>query len=108
MKTFLKLYILFGVFYIFNACQKDDDGVEPLRDYETQYLTDISNIEEFMKTHYLTVVHHPGFDDDLDVTYTKITIDGNQQSIWDQTTYPIRTRMVTVKQNNKDINYKIY
>lgn len=90
------------------ACSKDDDNSTKIRNYQEQYLVDIANIEKFMKTHYITVINHPGYDDDLDVTYTKIPAGGTQVSIWDQTTYPIRNRIVTVTQNNIDIAYKIY
>lgn len=90
---------------IIAACNKDDDNkIAPLRDYAEQYATDLANIEEFMKTHYMEVVNNPGGATDMNVTYTKIPTGGTQVSIWDQTTYPIQTRLV--EQN--DITYKMY
>jgi len=34
-----------------------------------------------MKTHYITVINHPGYEDNLDVAYTKIPAGGSQVSI---------------------------
>ena len=56
----------------------------------------------------MEVVNNPGGTDDQDVTFTLIPTGGTQTSIWDQTTYPILTRYVTVTQNDVDIPYKIY
>ena len=56
----------------------------------------------------MEVVNNPGATDDQDVTFTLIPDGGTQTSIWDQTTYPILTRYVTVKQNDVDVTYKIY
>lgn len=108
MKKRFKFFALNISFLLLLACSKEDDKSVAIRNHEEQYLIDIANIEEFMKTHYLTVVNHPGYDDDLDVTYTKITSGGTQVSIWDQTTYPVRNRIVNVTQNNVTIAYKIY
>jgi hypothetical protein len=45
------------------------------RDYAVQYASDITDIEEYLKTYYITVVDHAGFDDQ-DVTFTKIPVEG--------------------------------
>ncbi|TBX65762.1 FKBP-type peptidylprolyl isomerase [Flavobacterium silvisoli] len=108
MNNFLKPIVLFFFCLLVVSCSKSDSSSEPLRDYTEQYTKDIANIETFMKTHYMTVVNNPNGEDDLDVTFTKITATNNQVSIWDQTQYPIRTREITVKQNNVDVAYKIY
>ena len=91
-----------------NKSNNDDEDVVPLRDYQEQYITDLANIEEYMKTHYMTVVNNPGQADDMDVVFTKIPEGGSQVSIWNQTDYPIQTREITVTQNEVDVNYKIY
>ena len=90
------------------SCDKSDNDTVELRDYQEQYITDLANIEEYMKTHYMTVVNNPGQADDMDVVFTKIPEGGSQVSVWNQTDYPIQTREITVTQNEVDVNYKIY
>lgn len=104
MNNFFKSILLFALCIGIVSCEKDSDNAEPLRDYATQYATDIANIEEFMKTHYMEVIDNPGATNDQDVTYTIIPAGGTQVSIWDQTVYPIENRLI--EQN--DITYKIY
>jgi hypothetical protein len=108
MNTFFKNILLFVIGMTIVSCTKDDSGSQPLRDFADQYIKDLANIETFMKTHYMTVVNNPGATDDQDVTFTIIPEGGTQVSIWDQTTYPIQSRNVTVKQNDVEITYKIY
>ncbi|MDI1317325.1 FKBP-type peptidylprolyl isomerase [Flavobacterium sp.] len=108
MNNFLKIVLLFILGISITSCTKDKSTVEPLREYAAQYATDLANIETFMQTHYMTVANSPGNTEDMDVTYTLITDPGTQTSIWNQTTYPIQTRLVTVKQDNADITYKLY
>jgi hypothetical protein len=108
MNNFFKIILLFIIGISIISCQKSDDNTEPLRDYADQYVKDLANIETYMHTHYMTVVNNPGGTDDQDVTFTLIPAGGTQTSIWDQTDYPILTREITVKQNDEDINYKIY
>ena len=109
MKKVLKsLLTLLALLLIVSCTKSDDSGLAPLRDYEVQKVTDMDNIETFMKTHYMEVVNHPGFDDDMDVSYTLIPEGGTQVSIWDQTEYPRMTREVTVTQNKAEVTYKIY
>jgi hypothetical protein len=88
------------------SCSKNNDSAEvtPPRDFAVQYATDITDIEEYLKTYYITVVDHAGFVDDQDVTITKIPEGGNQQSIWDQTNYELKSREVSLH----DITYKVY
>lgn len=109
MNKFLKTFFLLITVVFTVSCDKNDDTTSlPLRDYATQYETDLDRIEEFLKTHYIEVVSSPGAAEDMNVTYTEIPTGGTQTSIWNQTTYPLQTRNVTVKQNNVDITYKIY
>jgi len=91
---------------LFSCSKNDTPTYEPPRDYAVQYATDIVDIEEYLNTNYITVVNHPGFIDDQNVTITKI--DAAQPSIMsylNATTYP---KLLTkeVKQNN--IIYKLY
>lgn len=109
MNSISKLIVAILSVFLFWSCDKDDDNnsVE-LRDYQEQYTTDLANIEEYMKTHYMTVVNNPGQPDDMDVVFTKIPTGGSQVSIWNQTDYPVQTREITVDHGDVEVNYKIY
>jgi hypothetical protein len=108
MNNFFKIIFLLSIGLAVISCSKNDNNTQPLRDFTEQYTKDIANIETYMHTHYMEVVNNPGATDDQDVTFTLIPTGGTQTSIWDQTTYPIQTRYVTVKQNDVDVTYKIY
>ncbi|HEX8018136.1 MAG TPA: FKBP-type peptidylprolyl isomerase, partial [Flavobacterium sp.] len=69
MNNFFKTVLLLIAGLTIVSCGSSGDDNEPLRDYDTQYATDLANIETFMHTHYMTVTHNPGGTDDLDVTY---------------------------------------
>lgn len=86
------------------SCSKNDDSVstEPLRDYQTQYDTDIKDIEEYLKTNYIEVINAPGQTTDQDVTISKL-IPG-KTSIWDQKEYKLINKIV--KQDG--IEYTLY
>lgn len=104
-----KLYFIVLITTLSLISCKDDDNditIEPPRDYATQYATDIANIEEYLKTNYITVVNNPGAYNDQDVTITKI--DKGQPSIFsylDSPTYP-KLLVRPVKMHNVD--YKLY
>lgn len=82
------------------SCSKSDNSVEltPPREYADQYPTDINDIEQYLKTYYVSVSA------DLDATITKIPDGGTQKSIWDQTEYELKFRTV----NLHGIDYKVY
>lgn len=76
-----KLYFLLTLTAISLAsCHKDDDKIEPPRDYGVQYVADHDSIKEYLQDHYLTVTEVNGL---IDVTVTKITAPDTQISIWD-------------------------
>jgi hypothetical protein len=102
MNNFFKFILLFILGISVVSCSKSDNDTVALRDYTDQAAKDLTNIEAFMHNHSMTVSANQ------DVTFTLIPTGGTAVSIWDQTTYPILTRMVTVKQNDVDVNYKIY
>ena len=95
---------MIGVVSLFSCSKNDTPTVEPLRDYAVQYASDNTDIEEYLKTNYITVVNHPGFIDDQDISIVKIPAGGTQKSIWDQTTYELKSRNVSLH----DITYKLY
>ncbi len=96
---------------LFSCSKNDTPTYEPPRDYKTQYDVDIAIIEDYLKTNYITVVDHPGFVDDQNVSITKI--DGGQPSIMSykanafvgSTAFP-QLWSKDVSQNN--ITYKLY
>lgn len=108
MNSISKLIVATLSVFLFWSCDKDDDKSVEIRDRQEQYATDLANIEDYMKTHYMTVINNPGQADDMDVVFTKIPVGGTQISVWNQTDYPIQTRNITVTQGEQDIAYKIY
>lgn len=95
------------------SCSKSDTVADvPLREYATQHETDKTDIEEYLKTFYITVTNHAGFADDQDVVFTKIPTGGTQPSVYsylNSATYP----KLLVREVSKDllihnVAYKIY
>jgi hypothetical protein len=95
--------VLITTFSLF-SCSNNDTTAEitPPRDYTAQYTTEIADIETYLKTNFITVIDNPGFTDDQDVTISKIT--AGEISIWDQTTYQLKSREV----NLHGVPYKVY
>ena len=107
MNIFFKATFFAFLCLIVVSCSKSDSSSAvnaPLRDYTVQYTQDISDIETYMKTHYMEVIDNPGASNDLDVTYFKMPSNGSKISIWDQTKYPKHERYVW--KNN--VKYTIY
>jgi hypothetical protein len=100
-------FLLIASVSLFSCSKKDDsEPIEPPRDFTVQYNTDIADIEDYLKTNYITVVNHSGFVDDQDVTISKI--DAGQPSIMsylNAASYP-KLLIRTVKMH--DIEYKLY
>lgn len=110
MNKFKYYFILSVATLSLFSCSKDEETVEvvPPRDYAEQYATDIADIEEYLKTYYITVVDHPGFQDDQDVTFTKIPAGGTQASIWsykDSAGFP---KLLTREVNRHGFTYILY
>ena len=101
-----KYYFILSITTIslFSCSKNDTPTIEPLRDYAVQYASDNNDIEEYLKTNYITVVNHAGFIDDQDISIVKIPAGGTQKSIWDQSTYQLKNRNVTLQ----DVTYKMY
>lgn len=104
MNKFKCYFILLITTVSFFSCTKNDNSVDipPPREFAVQYATDNTDIEEYLKTNYITVVDQPGSIDDQNVTISKIT--AGQTSIWDQKTYELKSRDVSLH----DITYKVY
>src|SRR5688572_6686833 len=108
-----KLYFFLALVAVsFASCRKDDDGVEPPRDYAEQYAVDLDSIEEYLETHYLTVTETNGL---MDVTVTKIPSGGTQTSIRNDSRLQWMEIMNTNRSNNlvdgrvdDPVKYKVY
>jgi len=79
---------------LLSSCKKDDDSVyvAPPRDRTVQYATDINDIEDYLKSHYLTVTLD-GNNNPIP-SITEIPEGGTQTSIWNQTEYPLLSKLV--------------
>lgn len=100
MSQFLKALGLIAFITFFASCKKDDDvTVTPPRDYAVQYATEKDSIEKYLKTHYMVVDTET-----FDVAFESIGSTGPQVSIWDQTEYPLRNKIVTLN----EVEYTLY
>ncbi len=110
MNKFKFYFILsISIFTLF-SCSKNDSTVEyeAPRDYAVQYATDIADIEEYLKTYYITVTNNPGKTDDQNVVITKIPTGGLQPSIMsylNASTYP---KLLSRDASMNGITYKLY
>ena len=105
MNKFKFYFILLITSITIFSCSKNnnDETVEPLRDYQTQYNAEIKIIEDYLKTNYITVKNAPGQTSDQDVIIQKLDAD-HTVSIWDQTLYPLKKRIVELH----SIKYTLY
>jgi hypothetical protein len=107
MNKFKFYFILLITTVSLFSCSKNDSAtVEPPRVYSEQYATDLTDIEEYLKTNYITVVNHPGFVDDQDVTITKI--DAAQPSIYSYLDSPTYPKLLVRTVNLNSVDYKLY
>ncbi len=92
------------------SCSKDDVAAEvaPPREFAVQYATDITDIEEYLKTYSITVVNHPGFADDQDVSFKKIAIGGTEPSIYSYLNSATFPKLLSKEVKLHDITYKVY
>ncbi|RTY97994.1 FKBP-type peptidylprolyl isomerase [Flavobacterium sp. RSP49] len=109
MNKFKYYFILLITIISLFSCSKDEAAeIQPPRDFAVQHATDLTDIEEYLKNYYITVVNHAGFPDDQDVSYTKIPAGGSQPSIWsykDKTTFP---KLLSRDVKLHDITYTLY
>lgn len=101
MNRFLKVVSAFALVALIAACKKDDDSVAfvPPRDYTVQYATEKPQIEEYLQTHYIA-----GVDADFNINIQPVSELNPQISIWDQTTYPLQNKEISLN----GVTYKIY
>lgn len=104
MKRFLTALGLFALITFYASCEKDDGNAPaPPRDYTEQYAAEKDSIENYLKTHYIASV-----DEDYNVSLLPITNESEQTSIWDQTQYPLLSKLVTSIDANNTPEYTVY
>lgn len=96
---------------VFLSCQKDDTPavvtLPQKKDYQTQYNEDIVKIENYLKTHSISVVSNPGFSDDQNVSYDVVpNLDVN--SIWGTNPLVPKTNVFTKLVTVENVVHKIY
>ncbi len=109
MNQLLKLFSLLFLASFVASCGPDDDlGTLPLRDYQEQYDKDIAQIEQYLKTHTITVIDNPGFVDDQDVIFTEVP-EGDPTSLWADSR--LESRMIADPSGRPyyhSVSYKMY
>ncbi len=101
MNKIFKIFFVFATVLLLPSCAKDNDSSsEPIRDFAEQYAKDLDSIDKYIDTHYMQV------DADYNVTFTEIPTGGTQQSIRQQTDYPLDFTMID--NENQGVNYKVY
>lgn len=105
MNKFKYYFILLITTVSLFSCSKDNGPGEitPPRDYATQYATDLSDIEEYLKNYYIEDVSP-----DVVTKITKIPVGGTQTPIWsylNKTTFP---KLLSRNVKLHDITYKLY
>lgn len=106
-----KFYLILSIITVsIISCSKNDNStpVEPPRDYATQYATDNTDIEEYLKTNFITVINHPGFADDQDVTISKIPAGGTQPTIFSYLNSATFPKLLTRPVSLHNITYITY
>ena len=105
MNRSLKALGLIALITLFASCKKDDDGadVTPPRDRTVQYATEKVQIEEYMRTHYMTV------DANFNVTFDTLISGSGHVSIWDQTEYPrLSKELRNLTEDNGTVVYTVH
>lgn len=99
MNNIFKILSVFVFCVIIASCSKSSTEDTPVRDYAEQYKADIDSIDDYIDTHYMTV--DPS---NYDVTFSEIPDGGTQQSIREQTQYPLKDTLIS----EDGIEYKVY
>lgn len=112
MKLFIKVTYSILILFLLLSCESDiTDVIEypttPVIDYAIQYNIDIGNIEEYLKTHSLTVVNHSGFSDDQEAIFETVPrLDFN--SIWGSNPNSPKPSLLTKFKTIEGVHHKIY
>ena len=79
----------------------------PVRDYGTQYNADLILIENYLKTHSVTVINNAGFPDDQDATFALVpSLDAT--SMWGSNSTTPKPSLLTKLVTANGVSQKIY
>lgn len=110
MRISQKISIASFIFFLICSCEKENKIEEQQffkRDYASQYAEDISKIEDFLKTHSVTVINHAGFPDDQDATFTSVpNLDAT--SMWGSNAVTPKSSLLFKLSNIGGVSHKIY
>jgi hypothetical protein len=113
MKFLKRIICSIIVLFLIFSCDNDDSNqeieypTELIRDYSIQYNEDILKIEEFLKTHSITIIDHPGFADDQDVIFESVSsLDIN--SIWGSDVNLPKPTLLSKLVNYEGVTHKVY
>lgn len=106
-KSIVAVSVLFTVFV---ACSDDENPItQPptVRDYATQYNDDIAKIENYLKTHSITIIDHSGFTDDQSASFATVpNLDPN--SMWGSDAAIPKSSLLTKLATVGGVTHKIY
>lgn len=116
MKNIYKALCFVVIAALLVACPKDDGASFVIRERQEVYDENILEIEEYLKTNYLTV------NSEMNATVTKIEEGGTEVSIWDQyksSLFGDEVPYITVKNDSRnsvgvdgrvedEVDYKLY
>jgi FKBP-type peptidyl-prolyl cis-trans isomerase len=92
------------------SCSKSEDEpvVTPLRDFAVQRDSDMLVIEKYLTDYTFTVTNNPGFANDKDIIFSKITNPNTQPSIKSLMTSTTFPKLLEKKVSYDGIEYKLY
>lgn len=111
MRIYKLLTVVVFSFIIFVACDKEKEvpiyEPPPLRDYATQYNSDIAKIENYLKTHSVNVTNNAGFPNDQDATFASVP-NLDPTSIWGSNPTTPQASLLSKIAVVGGVNHKIY
>lgn len=90
-----------------SACNSNAISEPSINDYATQYNIDNQKIENYLKTHSVTVINNPGFIDDQSVTFTEVS-SLNEASIWGSNPDVPKASLLFKNKVIEGVTHKIY
>jgi len=106
MKNVFKFVLFVVLISIFSSCSKEDDPVAtPIRDYATQYGTDIEAIKTYLKTHKLPTGLNPNTMQHIDF---EVVPELDPTSIWGSNATTPNSNVLQLQVEKDEITYTVY
>ena len=106
MKNVFKFVLFIVLISIASSCSKSDDPVAtPIRDYATQYGTDIEAIKTYLKTHKLPAGLNPNTMQHIDF---EVVPELDATSIWGSNATTPNSNVLQLQVEKDDITYTVY